>query len=129
MRSLVLVVCLSALLPVGSGVARAEPPLSVAPSAASEPAASVPAEPSVEPDEAVPVTPETQAPEPARPELPEPTAASLAAGSADVQELLSRLATLERIEPLDDSVKRPVEFAKAALERSRASRAVGDTQS
>jgi len=46
--------------------------------------------------------------------------------SAEQTELRARIVAIERSGPLDDSVRRPLDFAKAALERSRASRVVGD---
>ncbi|MEY4513418.1 MAG: hypothetical protein RLZZ450_5540, partial [Pseudomonadota bacterium] len=49
--------------------------------------------------------------------------------TAEQNELRARIEAIRRGEPLDESVLRPLEFAKAALERSRASHAVGDTTS
>lgn len=57
------------------------------------------------------------------------TEAQTATGSVEQTELRARIAVVERAEPLDASVQRPLEFAKAALERSRASRQVGDPAS
>jgi hypothetical protein len=82
---------------------------------------------------------DTTAPEPARPEAAAAAQASAEtgqaavpsgdAGSAEQTELRARIAAIQRTEPLDDSVRRPLDFAKAALERSRASRVVGDAVS
>jgi hypothetical protein len=46
--------------------------------------------------------------------------------TAEQNELRARIEAIQRGEPLDDSVQRPLDFARAALERSRASHAVGD---
>lgn len=68
-------------------------------------------------------------------EVQEPAASGDAAGSsadvmtAEQNELRARIEALGRGQPLDDSVQRPLDFAKAAVERSRASRAVGDAAS
>lgn len=44
-------------------------------------------------------------------------------------DLDARLSALFKVEPLDDSVRRPLELARAALLRARASRAQGDARS
>jgi type IV secretory pathway VirB10-like protein len=49
--------------------------------------------------------------------------------SAEQTELRARIVAIEHAEPLDNSVRRPIDFAKAALERSLASRAVNDQSS
>ena len=132
MRFSVPLSCASALLlGLGSSVcallpARAEPGLPVAPSPATEPplAADEAGEESEEAAPAVPAAAESALPggETGK------AAASAPLGAPEVSELASHLQTLERAEPLDDSVRRPVEFARAALERARSSRAAGDTQ-
>lgn len=49
--------------------------------------------------------------------------------TAEQNELRARIEAIGRGEPLDESVQRPLDFARAALERSLASHVVGDTAS
>jgi len=60
------------------------------------------------------------------PEEPELLAKTM---TAEQNELRARIEATQRAQPLDDSVQRPIDFARAALERSRASHVVGDTAS
>ncbi|MDB4975763.1 MAG: hypothetical protein JWN48_4104 [Myxococcaceae bacterium] len=56
----------------------------------------------------------------------EAPAASAPASTPELTELAARIQALERIEPLDDSVQRAVDLARAALERAQASRVAHD---
>jgi hypothetical protein len=60
---------------------------------------------------------------------PEAAPTDASATTAEQADLRARIDAIRRSEPLDESVERPLEFARAALERSRASHAVGDTAS
>ena len=128
MRSIVPLSCASALL-IGFGVslpARAEPGPPAAPSPATQPARATEVADDG-PEEAAPAT--TAEPELITREPAATTAAQPAVpGPPAVTELATRLQALERVDPLDDSVRRPLEFGRAALERARASRASGDVQ-
>ncbi|MDB4989120.1 MAG: hypothetical protein JWN04_4298 [Myxococcaceae bacterium] len=122
MRShILLLLCASSTSIVASGSARAEPPAEVTPSSGAEPNAA-PAELSAP---APVLAPE---PAPASPTRTEPSVAAPVAPGAppELVELSTRIQALERNDPLDDSVRRPVDFSKAALDRSRASGALGD---
>jgi hypothetical protein len=55
--------------------------------------------------------------------------AQAGAGTPELTELTARLTALLRLERLDDSVRRPLDFARAALERSRMSHGLGDLAS
>jgi hypothetical protein len=65
-------------------------------------------------------------PEPKAPDAAEQIAKTT---TAEQDELRARIEVTERARPLDDSVQRPLDFAKAALERSRASQVAGDSAS
>ena len=53
----------------------------------------------------------------------------VAGATPEYNELNARILALSRVERLEDGVQRPLDFARAALERSRASTAAGDATS